>query len=439
MEALRSRLLRNSALNLTSYALGPLAGLICLPITFRELGPERFALLTLLWAILTYGTLFDFGVGRGVARASAAALADLQHGRILTVSRFAISFQLIVGMLAGITIVVLTPVILRTLNVPASYHSEMTSALRVLALCLPLLLIHQSLQGVLEAFERFDLLALVRTPLNVATYAFPAIGAVAGWSLADILTSILIVRVAATLALLALHRRLLSAPATPLSKADVKEIVHFSGWLSVSVVVIGIMVYLDRLILAAVGDLNMVAQYVAPYDLAAKLLIIPASVSAVYFPYASKALAGGKVLDSLRQVRKARAILTCAMLLPSAFLVFMAPQTLHLLLGPGIGPVGVACFRILIIATLLHASAFIPVVLIEAAGRADVVAKYHVVELVVYIGVLIVFVRLGGATGAAWAWLARSAWLAIWAHVYIENWGRSHNTNVEISPVPSIG
>jgi O-antigen/teichoic acid export membrane protein len=418
-------LFRNSVFNLSSNLLALLAGVVSLPIAFRELGADRFALLALLWALLTYATLFDFGIGRSVARAASAAIAAHQPGRIRTILRTAVLIQLGIGLTAGVVLLLLVPVVLRTFNVPVQYHLEMTNALRTLALCLPILLINQSQQAVLEAFERFDLLAFVRTPVSVATYVTPAIGAVLGWSLAGILGTLLAIRIAAGVTMFVLQKPLLPAERLAFEAGGVREILRFGGWLSLSAVIIGVIMYIDRMMLAAYGDLNAVAQYAASYDLAAKLLIIPGSVSTVYFPYLAKTHFRAESGAGLRNVWRATRTIVMLLLPIVVVLIALASYILPAWLGPQINQQGITCFQILLVGALLHAAAFMPVMFIESLGKSDTVAKYHVVELFVYLAVLVIGVRSAGAVGAAWAWLLRSAWLVVWAYGYLGSWQRT--------------
>jgi hypothetical protein len=59
---------------------------------------------------------------------------------------------------------------------------------------------------------------------------------------------------------------------------------------------------------------------------------------------------------------------------------------------------------------VLNAVAFLSTALVEGAGRPDVVAKYHVVELPFYLTVLVLLTGAWGITGTAAAWLLRMLW-----------------------------
>ena len=427
-------MLRNTAFHLGGQMIAVLSALVCLPIAFRNLGPAQFGVLMLLWSILAYATLFDFGIGRAVARATASAAGRGQTGNIPRVFRAAIRMQLVVGVVAGAALFIAAPFIPHVLQIPPALVSDAKMAIYAVALSLPVLLIIQSEQGVLEGLERFDVVAYVRTPINVATYAVPAAGALAGWSLATIFVVLLAFRVCAAAALLLIYRRLVTNEPAGDGAGDVRELVRFGGWLTISALVIGAMAYGDRFLIAALRDVGDVAQYGAPYDLAAKLLLIPGSIGAVLFPALSRSSGTNSLDEAMRRSNNARRA-SIAVVLPLGFIMIIGAQfILRTWLGPQISDQAIVAFRILVAATCLHAISFAPVVLIEAWGRSDIIAKYHLAELPVYALILVIGIQSAGIVGAAWAWAARSVWLLIWADYYVRRWRANASRDPQAIP-----
>ena len=424
MKARSNSIVRNSAINLGANASGLIVALICVPIAFRALGTHRFGLLALLWSVLTYATLFDLGIGRSVARASSAALAHGRLGKVRTIVQRAVTLQFGIGVIAAVVLAFLAPWIAEILNVPDASTADFVLALRAVAASMPLLIVAQSQIGVLEACERFDLIAYIRTPLNIATYVIPTVGAVLQWSLAEIFFALLAVRLTGVLVLHLFYKQLVVAAPEEMTSGELRELLRFGGWLTISAVIIGIMLYADRFVLAAFGTLDDVAQYAAPYDLAAKLLVIPGSIAAVLFPNVSKGIATSQDAKALQGSRSTARIVTFLMLPICLLLILVADPLLHRWLGAQIDSRGVAAFQILVFASALHASSFMPVVFIEGLGRSDIIAKYHLFELPIYLVILALAVKAGGVIGAAWAWAIRSAWLSVWANWYVQHWQR---------------
>src|SRR5215210_1225298 len=64
---------RNSALYFASLGVPAVAALFLIPVTVRALGPVRFGLLALAWAVAEGTGIFDFGLGKATIRFVAEA------------------------------------------------------------------------------------------------------------------------------------------------------------------------------------------------------------------------------------------------------------------------------------------------------------------------------------------------------------------------------
>ena len=52
--------------NLIGNILPLLIGLLCIPFLVKNIGIERFGVLTLIWTLIGYFSIFDFGIGRAL-------------------------------------------------------------------------------------------------------------------------------------------------------------------------------------------------------------------------------------------------------------------------------------------------------------------------------------------------------------------------------------
>ena len=59
---------KNTIWNLSGNAIPLLVGVTAIPLLIKEVGTERFGVLTLLWVIIGYASLFDLGVGRALTQ-----------------------------------------------------------------------------------------------------------------------------------------------------------------------------------------------------------------------------------------------------------------------------------------------------------------------------------------------------------------------------------
>ena len=411
---------RNSAYNFAGQVISIVVAFVCIPIAFRNLGVERFGLLSLAWSLLSYAIVFDLGTGPAVARATAASLATDAGRRIAAILRAGLTIQIGLGIAAGLIIAGFAPNLLTVLRIPESLHQDATRSTYVVAAALPVVLVAQSFQAVLEGLERFDLIAWLRTPVAAATFAFPAYGAVAGWPLWQMMLAILCARIAGVLMMYAAYARSLPADQSGMARDELGGLFRYGRWLAVTGVLTQLITYIDRFLLSALHGLTAVAHYAPPYDAASKLLVLPGAVGVAMFPGMAKDAARDRAAESVTRSRAAVRFVLLVLVPVCLLLGVFAPQLLRLWLGPDFGPQGTTAFRILLLATLLHAASYAPVILIEAVGRSAAVARYHLIELLAYLPVVILAIMEFGIAGAAWAWVARSAALLLWSSWYAQ-------------------
>lgn len=72
----------NTVWNLLGTGLPLLVGLFTIPFLITRIGVEAFGILTLVWALIGYFSLFDFGLGRALTQQVASRLAARQPDQI---------------------------------------------------------------------------------------------------------------------------------------------------------------------------------------------------------------------------------------------------------------------------------------------------------------------------------------------------------------------
>src|SRR3546814_17386387 len=65
---------KNTGWNLAGSGVPLLVGLFSVPYLVKNLGVEAFGILTLIWALIGYFSLFDFGLGRALTQQIAKRL-----------------------------------------------------------------------------------------------------------------------------------------------------------------------------------------------------------------------------------------------------------------------------------------------------------------------------------------------------------------------------
>jgi O-antigen/teichoic acid export membrane protein len=399
-------LARNALLNLAGHGAPLLAALFLLPPLVSRLDAERFGFLALAWALVGYFSLFDLGLGRALSRLVAGWRGTPREPELPHLSRTALSLTLALGAAAGLLLFVAAgPICERVLNLSPALRSEAETALRVLALSLPLVTLTAALRGLLEAGQRFDWVNAIRVPVGILTFAAPLAATWWSVSLVGLASALALMRLAAFVAHWAACARLwpaLVGLGSPRGAAA-REMLGFGAWLTVSNVVGPLMVYIDRFVIAGLLAVSWVAYYSAPYELVTRLWLIPAALTGVLFP--AMAAASPERLAALYRTGT-KAVLITVFPLALVATVF-AQDWLHAWLGPQFAARGMRVAQLLCFGAAVNCLAYLPFTLLQARGRADLPAKAHLVELPLYLAVLWTLVVRWGIEGAALAWALR--------------------------------
>src|SRR5688500_10702558 len=194
-EASSHRVARNSVLHFASLGLPAVTALFLVPVTVRALGPARFGLLALAWAVAEGSGMFDLGLGRATVRFVADATGK-GAARLRDIVLASVVSQTTAGLFAGLLLFALAPILVdRVFDIAPDSAREATAMFRVLALHLPVLLAAAALRASLEGAQRFDISAALRIPGAMAAVVVPAVLAWLGYSLDVILWSLLAARV----------------------------------------------------------------------------------------------------------------------------------------------------------------------------------------------------------------------------------------------------
>ncbi|HEX6132516.1 MAG TPA: oligosaccharide flippase family protein [Longimicrobiales bacterium] len=399
----RARLLvRNTVVNAAGQIVPLLVALPLVPFVLRGLGGERFGVLTLAWTVIGYFGFLDLGLGRAATRFVAGLLGAGKPHEIRRVVWSAVAVQAGLGLAGGLAIALLASVLasdVLRISDPLLV-TETRATLVVVAFGLPFVLLSGTFSGVLEAYQRFDLVNLVRVPASVATLALPAAGVVLGWSLPAIVAGIVLARAAALLCLAALAARTADdlRPAAP-HGATLRELLGFGGWLTVSLAAVPILTYAERLLVGAFRSLIDLAWYAVPFEIVARTAVIPSAIAATLFPAFSHAQSRGRDVGELF-VRPLRLLLLLEWPLLVVFWFFPG-EILTLWVGADAAAAGAGALRLLAAAFFLNAFAQIALACVQGLGRPDLKAKLDIVQVPLYIAAAALLIARFGITGAA--------------------------------------
>lgn len=407
------RLARNTLWNLLGQGLPLLAAVFAIPILVQQLGTERFGILTLIWVVIGYFSVFDLGLGRALTQLVAGKLEGPEAAKLAPLVWTALTLMSLFGLIGmGVLMLAARPAVTHLLKVGATMQGETGDAIAVLALSLPIVVLTSALRGILEATQNFGRVNALRVPLGVATFVGPLLVLPYSTSLVPVTAVLLLIRVVALFA----HWRLclgvlpaLRQWASP-RRDDALALLRFGGWMTVTNLVGPAMVYLDRFLIGGLLSMAAVAYYVAPYELVTKLSMFPAAVSTALFPAlaaASAPTSTGASTDRGKLYRQGLGLIFAVMGPATLVVAVFARQILGLWLGPDFATEGERVLQLLALGVMLNALAVVPFALIQGLGRPDITAKIHLLELPFYVAAMLVLVSSYGIVGIALAWTLR--------------------------------
>jgi len=183
--------------------------------------------------------------------------------------------------------------------------------------------------------------------------------------------------------------------------AEARTLLGFGGWFTVTIIVTPLLAYVDRFLIGTLLSVAAVAYYVAPYEMVTRLWIVPASLVATLFP-AFTALASGGRLEQAQDIALRSVKFLLVILGPIVVtLAVFAHDVLRLWLGITFAQQATGVVRVLAVGVLIAAVAQVPYSQLQAAGRPDLTAKFHLAELPLHVALVWLLVRGFGITGAA--------------------------------------
>ena len=277
------------------------------------------------------------------------------------------------------------------------------------ALGIPLATVTSGLRGVLEAYEDFKTVNLLRIVLGIANFGLPALSFVLlGPSLVYMVAMLIAARLVVLLAYGALaHRRMPESWLKSTAQAnDVKDLLSFGVWMTVSNIISPLMVTADRFVIAAVLGASAVAYYTVPFEMLVRVLVIPSALTSALFPKLASTLKTNPAIARMLYWRSMK-LMSLTLLGISLAICLASYWGLAIWLNADFASRSWLIVCILSVGILFNGIALVPFSAIQAAGDAKTTAHLHVFEFIIYVPVLLIALDVFGLLGAALAWVFR--------------------------------
>jgi O-antigen/teichoic acid export membrane protein len=397
---------RNTSYNLAAAVIPLLLSLFTIPLYLKLIGPDRFGVLAIVWLFLGYFGLFDLGLSRATAQRIAAQRHESQEARARTFWN-AVAVNIGMGAVGAIALwVVARWYFAGKLDVDPALGPEVAAAIPLLALSVPVSTLTGVLIGALQGRERFLQTNLISTTSTILFQLLPlGVAWLYGPNLVWLLTAAIAARVLALLALWAgCKAEIAGNHAIDLSRKEMRRLLQFGGWITVSALVGPLMVMTDRFAIGAVMGAAAVAAYTIPFQLAQRTTVFPNAIANALFPRLSNdAHSEDAELLSRDAVRVAAALMTPAILLG----IWLMGPFLRIWLGDALPAGSIIVGQIALVGWWLNGLAYMPFALIHARSKPRATAILHVAELVPYLALLYLLTLNFGLAGAATAFALR--------------------------------
>lgn len=402
------RLARNTLFNLIGQVLPLCVGILLIPFIVRGLGPDRFGMLGLMWIVFGYFGLMDFGLGRATTKFLAEWLARGDSEHIAEMVWSSVLLQVLLGIVGGVLIAGLTPVLVHRLKTTASLQVEACTASYILAAALPFVLAGSALRAVLEGCQRFDIANVLRIPSSILNYAIPAVGVFVGWRLPGIILWMAVSRVLFMFAHGAFCLSVLPCLRVRPSfhSKILVPLLSFGGWVTASNIVNPILLSMERFILGSIVSVGMVGYYTPPAEAVSNLLLVPESLTATVYPTCS-GLGPERKGDLQNLYSRLVRYIFCALAPIGLVLIIFARPIINLWLGPAFVDKSAVPLQLLAVGIFINSFAHVPYCFLQALGRPDTAAKLFLCELIPYGLLAWWMVERAGIVGAAAAWSIR--------------------------------
>lgn len=383
-----------------------IAGIISIPVLIDNIGTERFGVLSIIWLLIGYFGILDFGFTKSIIFELGK---DIRSGgsKSEEITSTITTVLVCIGIIIGAVVILITPFLLEDLfTLNGAILEEARRGFLILGIGTPITMLSSSMRGILETFQDFKRTSITDTIFGGINYLGLAALSLFSSNLAYFVVVLVLIKLSIGITFFFLSRRFVRSKIFRFSiDTDLmKSAFNFGKWVAISNIINPIMGQIDRYIIGAVITMTAVTFYTAPFDMGQKISLIPVSITVVLFP--AFTVRNGSSNES--GVIFSNSILaTITFVFPlTAVLVFFAKEILLIWLGAEFAEESFYVLQILIIGAFVNSIAKIPFTYLEGIGSPDITAKLHVSEFIGYIPVLWLLINIFGIIGAA---LARSS------------------------------
>lgn len=401
--------------NLAGSGLPLIAAVALIPFTLHQLGNEAFGVLTLIWALIGYFSLFDMGVGRALTYELSKLRAANNASEISLTLKAGLILTFAAGLLGAAVMLILAPYLATSwLKISPALQQDAMLSFKIAAIGVIPTTITSGLRGALEGLGRFSASNLNKIILGFCMFVLPALSIVLnGNHLWAITLYLVLARLIVALLAVTQLRHYLVATTTGLIKNHLKPLLNYGVWITVTGIVGPLMVYGDRFFVSATVGAALLPLYAIPQEGLQRLLMIPAALCGALLPQLA-ALSPANTAATYKRNYKRVTIVMLGICMLAAILAY---PVLTWWLSAEFAKKALPIVSILSVGIWLNSMALVPYTLMHANGNPRLTALFHLFELALYVLALWWLATNFGLVGAALAWVGRVALDLILLHM----------------------
>ncbi len=381
-------------------------GLVTIPFVVHRLGVEAYGLYALVGVLVGYLSFLDLGTGQALVKHLTEALVHDDELGVQRLVETAATIFAVSGLVGAVLVGGLADVFVhRVMHVEPAFAETARLTLRLAGVGFAVTMAQNGLLAVPQACQRLDLVAKLTTVLGLVGLLVPVGLLALGAGLPSIVAAGILINIAGVVVLVRAFGRLLpgSALRFGLHRSEARRLFRFGGATLVGTLAAQVSLQIDKLIIGALLPLARVSYYAVPFNLAAKLHVVPYALGPVLFPAVSEVAARG-FLQQLTELYLRTTKVLCATTLPLAvFLTVYSDRILEHWLGPDFAAEGALSLRLL-------TSAFFVMLMTQPAtdvargtGRPEIGAGIAACDAAVVAALCMILVPRLGIDGAALA------------------------------------
>ena len=402
-------LFKNTIYNLLGYGIPLIFALALIPSLIKGLGEERFGILNLAWVVIGYFSFFDFGIGRALTKITAEKIGLNLSREIPDIFWTSFFLMLIISLTGTLVFIFITPILVYNFfNISKALQTETLYTFYILALSVPVVTTSAGIRGVLEAYQKFGIINIIRIILGIFTFLGPLLCLIFTNSLFWIVLFLTFIRLVVWILYLRQCFKLNVNIKNQFNfnSSLIKQILKLSGWMTVSNIIGPLIIYLDRFLIGALISAAAITYYATPYEVVTKLLLIPTALIGVLFPAFSASYL--KDQDTSKKLFERGLKFIFLVLFPIVLLIVsFAHEGLNIWLGKKFAESSSLVLQLLSIGILFNSIAQIPFIFLQGIGKPDIPAKVNLIELPFYLLAMWIAIKELGINGAALVWLLR--------------------------------